>query len=84
MLDACLQTAQAVVETACARPMGKREVVFSIAAGDWQRWWFPVAPVVSIDALEVADGAGGWDPVLADVKLQFGWGVAWVKGTVAP
>jgi uncharacterized phiE125 gp8 family phage protein len=73
VLDACLQTAQAVVETACARPMGKRQMVFSVAAGDWHRWWFPVAPVVSIDGIEMADGAGGWDPVLADVQLQFGW-----------
>lgn len=73
VLDACLQTAQAVVETACARPMGKRQVVFEVAAGEWRRWWFPVAPIVSVDALEMADGVGGWQPIVADAQVQFGW-----------
>ncbi|TMV84475.1 hypothetical protein FGG78_21700 [Thioclava sp. BHET1] len=50
-ITACLLAAQEVVETATRRPMLPRNVTFTITAGPWLRWWFPVCPVVQITGL---------------------------------
>ena len=69
-VGALLDAAVEVVETACNRPMGAREATFDVPAGllCGGIWWFPVAPVQAVTAVEgtadhsawVARPAGTW------------------------
>jgi uncharacterized phiE125 gp8 family phage protein len=70
MINAYLKAAQAVVETACGRMMGQRQVAFSVLVGDWRRWWFPVSPVVSLGAIEAFDGVSDWETLIIGARLQ--------------
>ncbi len=63
-LAAYIGAAQDVIERACRRPMGPRPVQFTIAAGGWRRWWFPVTPVTSVSRVGWRDGETG---VLTDL-----------------
>jgi uncharacterized phiE125 gp8 family phage protein len=73
-INAYLMAAQAVVETACACPMGQRTAVFTVVAQGWARWWFPVRPVVSIDKIEVSDGRGTLTDLAIDrLQLWSAW-----------
>jgi uncharacterized phiE125 gp8 family phage protein len=61
MLTAYLGAAQQVIETAARRPIGARLVQFEIDLGPDEasrtRWWFPVAPVLSLESVDlVRDG----------------------------
>lgn len=43
-----IEAATDVVETATRRPLMPRDVEFAVPEGDWQEWWLPVAPVLSV------------------------------------
>lgn len=58
LLDAAVE----VVETACNRPMGPREATFDLPSGllCGGIWWFPVAPVASVGAVEGTADHSAW------------------------
>lgn len=60
--EAYLGAAQGFVETAARRPLLPRDVAFSIDGCHWSKWWFPVAPVLSI--LQLADVSNGSEVVI--------------------
>ncbi len=65
-----LGAAQDTVERACRRPMGPRDVTFTINASGWCRWWFPVCPVQSVDRVAWVDADGNVTTIPA------GWRIA--------
>ena len=68
-IEAYLLAAQEVVETGMRRPLTRRTVQFEFdlaCAGEFQEWFFPVAPVSSI--LKVSS----WTGVTGDVEIAPG------------
>lgn len=74
LFDGLLQAAQAVVETAARRLMVPRSVAFDARAVGAGRWWFPVAPVSEVTAIEWRAGDGWAALDLAGVRLEQGHG----------
>lgn len=63
LIDDLLRAAQDTVETATRRPMSVRTVVIEYRGAGWRRWWFPVAPVVSVQAVSVQQEDGSFLPL---------------------
>lgn len=71
LLTELLLTACEVVETACRRMMLPRAVELTAPAGDWRRWWLPVAPLISVQSLAVWDEDSAWtDLDLAGLRIE--------------
>lgn len=64
VFDALLEEAQDTITQATGHVLAACQVAFHVDLGDWQRWWVPVLPVVSIAAVEV--GAEGGDLAAVD------------------
>ncbi|WP_406735887.1 hypothetical protein [Thioclava sp. GXIMD4215] len=70
LLTTYLGAAQAVVETAIRRPLSRRQVMFSVPLSASRCWWFPVAPVSGIDAVQIRQSGGDWQAVdIAQAEL---------------
>lgn len=70
LIDALILAATELVESATNRPMLPREYEFTAPAGDWLRWWFPVAPVASIIGVAWRDGGEWQDLDISSIKLE--------------
>ncbi|NBE05934.1 head-tail connector protein [Paragemmobacter ruber] len=55
-----LRAAQDTVEAGTRRPMTPRAVLIEWRATSWARWWFPVAPVVSVASVSLQQGDGSF------------------------
>jgi hypothetical protein len=68
LIESYLRAAQDVVEAGTNRPLGFRDVRFSVEVGPrLLRWWFPCAPVAEITALRFLRGAAVVEISPADV-----------------
>lgn len=72
-LTAIIAAATATVETATRRPLALREVeiMAPVTSGPWLRFWFPVAPVSAISAVDVFDGSAWVTLDAAEYSLEF-------------
>lgn len=72
--DVILRAAQEAVLDATARPAPEGEYEFEFDYTGWRRWWFPCAPVVSIDKVEATDEDGNWvEQSLTGTRLIQPW-----------
>ncbi len=68
LIESYLRAAQDVVEAGTNRPLGLRNVRFSVeVAPGLLRWWFPCAPVAEVKALRFLRGAEAIEIALSDV-----------------
>lgn len=58
-----ISAAVEAVERAARRSIGLRDIEFIAPGGCWGRWYFPVAPIVSVLLVEAEDADGAWQPV---------------------
>ena len=65
-IEMLIASAVEVVERAARRCIGLRDLEFITPGGCWVRWYFPVAPLVSVLGVAVEDDAGDWQDVPTD------------------
>lgn len=71
-ITAYLRVAQEVIEVASRRPLTERQVEIEFECCDpnaLQRWWFPVAPVKSVDAVTIVNSGNVADSQLDQAAL---------------
>lgn len=73
VFNTLLAEAQDTITQATGHVLAACQVAFHVDLGDWQRWWVPVLPVASIQAVEVAPIGGALAAVdFADLQLVRG------------